>query len=124
MTQHLRSIGRLFGVALLGMAFALPGQRAEAAHDIRGITGSDFQLYAFPFNISLPEGTSLYMWGFGNLGGGSTHAEGNDYQLPQYPAPTLIVTEGEDVQITLTNYGVPDPVSIVVGGSQCDRHRR
>ena len=124
MTQHLNLIGRLCGVLLLGIGLALPGQRAEAAHDIRGITGPNFQLYAYPFYISLPDGTSLYMWGFGNLtGGGATPpplpgAGGDPYYLPQYPAPTLIVTEGEQVSIKLTNYGVPDPVSIVVGGHQ------
>ncbi len=58
------------------------------------------------------------MWGFGDLNGGftATHTEGNGYSLPQYPAPTLIVTEGDPVSITLTNFGVPDPVSIVVAG--------
>ena len=48
MTKHLRLIGRLCGVALLGMAFALPGQRAEAAHDIRGIEGPNFQPLCLP----------------------------------------------------------------------------
>ena len=127
MTQHLNSIGRLCGVLLLGIGLALPGQRAEAAHDIRGITGPNFQLYAYPFYISLPDGTSLYMWGFGNLtGGGATPPEagGASYYLPQYPAPTLIVTEGEPVTITLTNYGVPDPVSIVVAGHNVTARRR
>jgi FtsP/CotA-like multicopper oxidase with cupredoxin domain len=101
---------------------------AEAAgHAIRGITplatsGASFNLYAAPFNISLPEGSSLHMWGFGDLSGGSTatHPEGNGYMLPQYPGPTLIVTEGEPVTINLTNYGVPDPVSIVVTGHKVD----
>jgi FtsP/CotA-like multicopper oxidase with cupredoxin domain len=118
MTHAFRSIERLWGVLLLGTAFALPWQPAQAAHDIRGITGPSFQLYAYPFYMSLPEGTSLYMWGFGDQtgGGGATHPGGEGYSLPQYPAPTLIVTEGDDVTIALTNYGVPDPVSIVVTG--------
>ncbi len=38
--------------------------------------------------------------------------------LPQYPAPTLIVTEGEAITINMTNYGVPNPVSIVITGHQ------
>jgi FtsP/CotA-like multicopper oxidase with cupredoxin domain len=118
MTNNLKLIGRLWGVLLLGTAFALPWQRAEAAHDIRGITGPAFQLYAYPFYISLPDGSSMYMWGFGDLlGGAGASPTGSDpYYLPQYPAPTLIVTEGELVSIKLTNYGVPDPVSIVVAG--------
>lgn len=115
-------IRRLSGVLLLGAACMLPWQSAQAAHDIRGITGPNFQLYAYPFNIALPEGTSLYMWGFGDLnaGGTATHAPGEGVFLPQYPAPTLIVTEGDEVTIALTNYGVPDPVSIVVAGHRVE----
>jgi len=118
MTHPLKTLRRLLGVLLLGAAAALPGRAAQAAHDIRGITGPSFQLYAYPFYMTLPEGTSLYMWGFGDLTGGATatHPEGVGYALPQYPAPTLIVTEGEQVSIALTNYGVPNPVSIVVTG--------
>jgi len=113
---------------LLGLGLTLPSLRAEAAHDVRGITGPTFNLYAFPFNINLPEGTSLYMWGFGDADAG-THAspgitledgttEGDGYNLPQYPGPTLIVNQGDTVTINLVNYGVPQPVSIVVSGHQ------
>ncbi|MCG8098343.1 MAG: multicopper oxidase domain-containing protein, partial [Candidatus Thiodiazotropha taylori] len=41
-------------------------------------------------------------------------------QLPQYPAPTLIVTEGEAVTINLVNYGVPDNISIEMTGHEID----
>ena len=128
MSKRFTIIGRLLGTLLLGSGL-LPWSSAHAEHDIRGITGPTFNLYAAPFNISLPEGTSLYMWGFGDLtsGASATHTEGNGYYLPQYPAPTLIVTEGQQVTINLTNYGVPDtltttngtvdnPVSIDVSG--------
>ena len=120
MTTTLIPIGRFWGALLLAAACVLPGRAALAAHDIRGIVGPNFQLYAYPFHVTLPEGTSLYMWGFGDLsaGGGATHSDGNGYYLPQYPAPTLIVTEGQTVSITLANYGVPDPVSILVAGHQ------
>jgi FtsP/CotA-like multicopper oxidase with cupredoxin domain len=72
---------------------------------------------AAPFNISLPEGKSLYMWGFGDMDMGShaTHAEGNGLYLPQYPAPTLIVTEGQEVTINLTNWGVPNTLPVTDG---------
>lgn len=107
---------RLVSVAVL--LLVLPFTQALAQHDIRGITGPDFNLYAFPFNMNLPDGSSIYMWGFGDMDGGSgaTHPEGNGYNLPQYPAPTLIVTEGDTVTISVTNYGVPQPVSMVVAG--------
>jgi len=113
--------GRLLGVLLTGLVLALPWGQATAQHNIRGITpdvDSTFNLYAFPFNINLPEGSSLQMWGFGDqdAGAGATHAEGAGYNLPQYPGPTLVVTEDVPVTINLTNSGVPSPVSIVVTG--------
>jgi FtsP/CotA-like multicopper oxidase with cupredoxin domain len=118
MRNRLKDYGRLIGTLMLGLGL-LPWASAQAeGHDIRGITGPTFQLYASPFNINLSEGSSLHMWGFGDLtqGTGATHTEGIGYNLPQYPGPTLIVTEGEQVTINLTNYGVPDPVSMVVPG--------
>jgi hypothetical protein len=106
---------------MLGLACGLPWTQSQAAHDIRGITpqtGGVFNLYAYPFYMTLPEGTSLYMWGFGDMDSGSaaTHPEGQGYNLPQYPAPTLIVNEGETITINVINYGVPNPVSIVMTG--------
>jgi FtsP/CotA-like multicopper oxidase with cupredoxin domain len=119
MTKIIKQTGRLMGVLILGLAsLAMPWAQAQAAHDIRGITGPTFNLYAFVFNMNLPEGSSLQMWGFGDAddGAAATHPEGEGYGLPQYPGPTLIVTEGETVTINLTNLGVPQPVSIVVTG--------
>ena len=119
---------RLKSVLLMGLALVLSWGQATAEYDIRGIEGSTFNLYAFPFNMNLPDGTSLYMWGFGdqdaganatwhNTGpGGAPQQEGLGFELPQYPGPTLIVTEGDTVTINLTNYGVSQPVSIVVTG--------
>ena len=123
MRKFFKQPGRLISLLLLGMAWALPWSQSQAAttyHDIRGITpiGGVFNLYAYPFYMDLPDGSSLYMWGFGDMdsGAGATHPEGAGYSLPQYPAPTLIVTEGETVTINLINYGVSDPVSMVIAG--------
>ncbi len=118
MKQIVKRPGNLLGVLMLGLALALPASRSEADHEVRGITGPTFNLYAFPFNMSLPEGTSLHMWGFGDsdAGGNATHPEGAGYNVPQYPGPTLIVDEGDPVTINLTNFGVPQPVSLVVTG--------
>ena len=118
MTHMLTRRGRLLGVLLLGLGLALSSLRSEAAHDIRGITGPTFNLYAFPMNISLPEGSSMYMWAFGDMdaGANATHPEGAGYNRPQYPGPTLIVNQGDTVTINLTNFGVPQPVSLVVTG--------
>ncbi|MEJ2404379.1 MAG: multicopper oxidase domain-containing protein [Candidatus Thiodiazotropha sp.] len=120
MRKLFKQPGRLMSVLMLGVASLMPWTQSQAAHDIRGITpdGGVFNLYAFPFNINLPEGTSLYMWGFGdmNQGAQATDPAGNGYAMPQYPAPTLIVETGQTITINMTNYGVPDPVSIVVTG--------
>ena len=111
---------RLLGVLVVGLGLALQASHAQAVHDIRGITGPTFNLYAFPYNIPLPEGTSLHMWLFGDLAAGTTatHPEGAGYSLPQYPGPTLIVNQGETVTINVTNYGIPQPVSLVVTGHE------
>jgi FtsP/CotA-like multicopper oxidase with cupredoxin domain len=112
--------GRLLGILALGLTLLLPWAGSQAAHDIRGITGPTFNLYAFPFNMNLPDGSSVHMWGFGDqdAGANATHPEGNGYGLPQYPAPTLIVTQGDTVTINLQNWGVPQSVGIVVTGHQ------
>ena len=109
MKELIKKSGRLTSVLVL--LLALPFSQAMAQHQIRGITGPTFDLYAFPFNMSLPDGSSMHMWGFGD-----TTGQAGGYNLPQYPAPTLIVEEGQTVTINLVNSGVPDPVSIVVTG--------
>lgn len=79
----------------------LPG---AAMAVIPGITGPDFNLTAKAGSIIVDEGSVIYMWGFAN-----------GAAVMQYPGPTLIVTEGEDVTVTLTNE-LPVPVSIVFPG--------
>lgn len=126
--------GHLLGLLMLGLTCVLPAQQVQAAADVRGLddpaTGSStFNLYAFPFNMNLPDGSSVHMWGFGDMEAGAktTHPlinnpvsggteSGSGYGLPQYPAPTLIINQGDSVTINMTNYGVPQAVSIVVTG--------
>ena len=125
MKQRCEQPGRLLSALALGLALILPASMSQAAHDIRGITGNvtapgqvEFNLYAFPFNMNLPEGSSIHMWGFGDADAGenATHPfdptveppdppkpYGLGYGLPQYPAPTLIVNQGDQVTINLTN---------------------
>lgn len=122
--QILKWPARLMRSLALGAVLAQPWTQLQAAHEIRGITGgggagtATFNLFAFPFNMNLPDGSSVHMWGFGDMdaGANATHPEGVGYGLPQYPAPTLIVNEGDAVTINVTNAGVPQPVSIVVSG--------
>jgi FtsP/CotA-like multicopper oxidase with cupredoxin domain len=93
----------LFVTALLLMASAV---YATAP----GITGPAFRLTAQPSFLTQPDGASVYSWGYGCNGapGGFAPAAITDgFCNPmQVPGPTLIVTEGQTVTVTLTN-GLP-----------------
>ncbi|HKN55019.1 MAG TPA: multicopper oxidase family protein [Amycolatopsis sp.] len=76
-----------------------------------GITGPAFNLTATDAFISQPDGQSVYSWGYGCNGtpsgfaptpGGVNLANANCTSM-QIPGPTLIVTEGQPVTVTLTN---------------------
>jgi FtsP/CotA-like multicopper oxidase with cupredoxin domain len=73
---------------------------------IAGITGPSFNLTAKGDLISTGDGNVLYCWGY---------ADGAAKM--QYPGPTLIVTEGDTVTITLTNE-LTVPTSIVFPGQE------
>lgn len=55
--------------------------------------------------IGLPDGNTVYMWGYATAAGSFQH-----------PGPTLCFTEGQVVTITLTNNVVPEAVSIIFPG--------
>jgi FtsP/CotA-like multicopper oxidase with cupredoxin domain len=90
-----------WSVALLVLAFAAS---ARAQADIPGVTGPTFDLTASAGSIDTPDGDSLHVWGYGVT----------DHMM-QYPGPTLIVNEGDQVVITLRNQ-LPAPVSMVFPG--------
>ncbi|MFO1270711.1 MAG: multicopper oxidase family protein [Rubrivivax sp.] len=110
------SAGRL-ARRLAGLAAALFAAAAQAATPgITGTggtggTGASFDLVAAPGYVSQPDGTSIYSWGYGcNTAPASgqfapaaitkgTCAAGK----MQLPGPTLIVTEGDSVTVTLHN---------------------
>src|SRR5512140_2475277 len=86
--------------ALLG---SLPAQPARAA--VPGISGNTFALVASAAFTSQPDGASIYSWGYGcDPAATPTFAPfaGSCPQM-QLPGPTLIVTEGQTVTVTLTN---------------------
>ncbi|HYD39669.1 MAG TPA: multicopper oxidase domain-containing protein [Anaeromyxobacter sp.] len=56
--------------------------------------------------IQLPDGNTMYMWGYAPAGGGFQH-----------PGPTLCVTAGQTVTVVLQNPS-PRPVSIVFPGQE------
>jgi FtsP/CotA-like multicopper oxidase with cupredoxin domain len=100
------SIARLF----LGSALALLLVTASHAA-VPGIKGTTFNLTTQTAYLNQPDGTTIYSWGYGcaNTTGVTfvpsaiTTASCSTMQVP---GPTLIVTEGQTVTITLTN-GLP-----------------
>jgi hypothetical protein len=87
----------------------------------------DYYLAAKQFNMTMPDGTSVPMWGYvADPGGGCYNAASdaarltcvNALPLPTAPGPRLTVapTEpGNALQIFLSN-GLPAPTSIVISG--------
>jgi manganese oxidase len=99
--MKLRTITRSLGL-LGGLAAGLLAGTAHAK--VHGVNGPAFSLAAKPVFISAADGISIYNWGFGVVGSPT-----------QYPAPTLIVNQGEAVTLTLTN-NLPTATSIVFPG--------
>jgi FtsP/CotA-like multicopper oxidase with cupredoxin domain len=72
-----------------------------------GITGPTFNLTAQTAYLNQPDGQMVYSWGYGCNGAPAGFAPaglaGANCQSMQVPGPTLIVTEGQTVTVTLTN---------------------
>jgi len=82
---------------------AVPGIAGTA-----GTTGITFNLTASADYTSQPDGASLYSWGYGCSAGFTPTflppgMHGANCPLMQIPGPTLIVTAGQTITITLTN---------------------
>ena len=82
-----------------------------AAPGITGGTGTPtFNLTAQPAFLNQPDGQMIYSWGYGCNGAPSGFAPaaigGATCSNMQVPGPTLIVTEGDQVTVNLTN-GLP-----------------
>lgn len=104
------SMIRLLPVVTAVMLWAAVAQAAAP-----GITGTGtlatFNLNAGDGYINQPDGNQVYSWGYGCTAGGTptfvpaaiTSATCSTMQIP---APTLVVTEGQTVTVTLTN-GLP-----------------
>ncbi len=93
----------LLVIAALGASSAPIASQAAAP----GITGPTFNLIAEPAYIPQPDGQMVYSWGYGCNGApmGFAPAAITNATCPsmQIPGPTLIVTEGQTVTVTLTN---------------------
>jgi len=107
------------------LALATVASLAATAHAAApGITGPIFNLRAEPAYITQPDGEAIYSWGYGCDGTPAgyapatiTHTFCNTMQIP---GPTLIVTEGQTVTVTLANH-LPAPAgntSILFPGFQ------
>jgi len=100
---------RWLGVMLAAAALLVLAPAAEASID--GITGTSIEFTAKEGYITTPDGGSIYCWGYSAQGAHSSHNNG----LMQYPGPTLIVNEGDEVTINLSNE-LPVPVSLIFPG--------
>jgi len=93
--RHLTSWALAAGAALLVLALA---GSAGAQARIDGIVGvTSFAFTAAAGEVSIPDGGSYQFWGYQDLG----NHEG--VGLPQYPGPTIILDQGDEVTITLTS---------------------
>src|ERR1700730_2553474 len=101
-----RAFARLCSAATLVCAAGI----ASAA--VPGITGTTFNLQANQGYNTQPDGVQIYSWGYGcganftpTFSPASFATAGVVQFCPamQMPGPTLIVTEGQIVTVTLTN---------------------
>src|ERR1700704_6570403 len=99
------SISKLLPVVMTALALLFTATAHAAAP---GITGTTFNLTAQAAYLNQPDGAQVYSWGYGcTTGTGLVFAPaavvGATCPTMQVPGPTLIVTEGSTVMVTLTN---------------------
>jgi FtsP/CotA-like multicopper oxidase with cupredoxin domain len=116
MKELKKTINRtLIAAAVLGSLLA-----ADLQAVIPGLTGNTFNLTAKSGYIDVADGDTVYVWGYADEDSGS---------IMQYPGPTLILTQGDNITVNLKNQldTVTDPngdpvtppnVSIVFPGQQ------
>jgi FtsP/CotA-like multicopper oxidase with cupredoxin domain len=96
-------------VAAATAALLLIGSAHAAAPGISGGSGAaaSFTLTAQPAYLSQPDGQSVYSWGYGCTTPPTTFVPATTTtpfcNTMQVPGPTLVVTEGQTVTVTLTD---------------------
>jgi FtsP/CotA-like multicopper oxidase with cupredoxin domain len=92
------------------MVLVLAATAYATAPGISGGTGTTatFSLTAADAYITQPDGQMVYSWGYGCTAGATLSFQPTTTTTPfcnrmQVPGPTLIVTEGQTVTVTLTN---------------------
>ena len=108
---RVRQLGIMsLAAAASGMALLLQPAPALAAPPQTGIvcanTSPNVTLTATDGYIQLPDGNTMYMWGYANGGGAFQH-----------PGPVLCVTEGQTVTVILNN-ALSEDVSIMFPGQE------
>jgi len=101
MKRAISKSGRLLAAMALVMWLA-----ASAFAAAPGITGPSFALTAQQAFLNMPDGEAVYSWGYGCNGAPTGFAPtllNQNCPTMQVPGPTLIVTEGQTVSVTLTN---------------------
>ncbi|MBV9697497.1 MAG: multicopper oxidase domain-containing protein, partial [Gammaproteobacteria bacterium] len=103
MKSAILKCGRLLAPMTLLMWLA-----ATAHAAVPGISGTTFNLTAQPAFINQPDGNQIYSWGYGcssTTGNSFVPAGMTGASCPtmQVPGPTLVVTEGQSITVTLTN---------------------
>lgn len=106
--QHLMIALGFVAVATACRDSSEPVTRTSDSPSIAGEIGATFALTAKPGSISLPDGAAIPMWGYASGSGDM-----------QYPGPTLIVDQGDDITVSLTNE-LTVPVSILFPGQRVD----
>ena len=76
---------------------------------IEGV-GPTINLVAEKVQITTPDGDSIQLWALKDPDGGLGKA--------QYPGPTIVVKQGEEVSVTLDNSDIPQPISLVFPGQE------
>ena len=103
---------RMLALSLAALAGLLSTGAQAAAPGITGTstTAGTFSLIAQPAYITQPDGQSVYSWGYGCTANPPTSVfvpvMGNVTPFcttMQVPGPTLVVTEGQTVTVTLRN---------------------
>jgi len=108
--KHSQTFRTSSAAAVLLLAAGLGAGTAQAAAPGITATGNHFYLQAAPALSSQPDGNQVYSWGFGCDAAApaapgfvpATVAGGYCSDM-QIPGPTLVVTEGQSVTITLKN---------------------
>jgi FtsP/CotA-like multicopper oxidase with cupredoxin domain len=104
-------LGHLLRAMPIALAGLVAGVAQAAVPGLDGTVSASFSLSASAAAISQPDGASVYSWGYGCQVApskflprpGGTGLTGASCGAMQIPGPTLIVTQGAAVTVTLTN---------------------